>query len=89
MKIKHHERALLEILLVMIGVPAERAHCDAAIIHFILGGKNAGTAPTPEETVSDARSEVLAVRRIPHAGKRMRARLQRLLSFLYVTSRVP
>jgi len=90
LKLKHYERDLLEVLLVLVGVPAERAHCDAAIIHFMISrGKNARTAPTPAETVSDARSEVLTVRRVPHAGTGMLARLQRLLSFLHVTSRVP
>ena len=89
MKIKRYERDLLEVLLVLVGVPIERAHCDAAIIHFMLsGGKYEGSAPTPAETVSDARSEVLAVRRVQHAGTGMRTRLQRLLSFLHVTSRV-
>jgi hypothetical protein len=88
LKAHHHERALLEILLVMIGVPAERAHCDATIIHFMMGGKRA-RQEAHSQAVPDARSEVPSVRGVQHAGTGMRTRLQRLLSFLHVTSRVP
>lgn len=88
MRQRRFERHLLELLLVQIGVPPERARGDAIVIQFFMGGKS-GARPQEAATVSDARCEVPNDAGVSDAGEGMRSRLQGMLSFLHERSRLP
>ena len=89
MKLRDHERALLEALLIQCGEEPTKARADVIVIQFLLTPTRRTSAreEASEEDLSDARRALSQLRDLPDTGQGMRARLQRLLSFLHEPER--